>query len=58
MLRRVPLASAFVDTLGLVAIFFVIFPAVITGLVIMIVVQVMGEKRANQEAIYERQPRE
>lgn len=56
MLARVLLASSFVDTLGLVAVFFIVFPAVVTVLVTMIVVQVLGERRANQQARQEHAP--
>ena len=43
------LASSLGDSLALAAIFFVLFPAVITGLIIFAAAQAMGERRANQE---------
>jgi hypothetical protein len=43
------LASALGDSLGLGAIFFVLFPAVVTGLIVFAVVTAMGERRANEE---------
>jgi phage shock protein PspC (stress-responsive transcriptional regulator) len=49
-----PLASSFVDSLGLIAVFLVVFPAVVTGLIVFIIAQVIGEHRANQRARYDR----
>jgi hypothetical protein len=43
------LASALSDSIGLAAIFFVLFPAVVTGLIIFAAAQAMGERRANQQ---------
>lgn len=43
-----PLASATGDTLGLVLVFFVLFPLLVNGLVVFIIAQVIGERRANQ----------
>ena len=43
------LASALGDSLALAAVFFVLFPAVVTGLIIFAVGQALGERRANQE---------
>ena len=43
------LASSLTDTLGLVVVFFVAFPAIITGIIVFAVVQAFGEKRADNE---------
>jgi hypothetical protein len=42
------LASSLVDTLGLVFVFLILFPALVTGLIIFAVAQGLGERRANQ----------
>jgi hypothetical protein len=54
----VPLASSFTDSLGLIAVFLVLFPLIVNGLIVFIVVQVIGEHRENQNAHYDRSPRE
>ena len=41
--------SAWAATFGLVVIFFVIFPALVTGLIAFAVGQVLGERAENQE---------
>jgi phage shock protein PspC (stress-responsive transcriptional regulator) len=46
----VPVAlSATEATLGLVVVFFVVFPALVTGLIVFAIAQVMGERSENQE---------
>jgi hypothetical protein len=52
------LASSFTDSLGLIAVFLVLFPLIVNGIVVFIAVQVIGERRANQNARYDRAPRE
>jgi hypothetical protein len=47
------LASALGDTIGLAAIFFVVFPLLVNGILVLIGVQVFGERRANQSARYD-----
>ena len=42
------LASTTTDTLGLVFVFLILFPAIVTGLIIYAVAQGLGERRANQ----------
>ena len=42
------LASTTVDTLGLVFVFLILFPALVTGLIVYAVAQGLGERRANQ----------
>jgi phage shock protein PspC (stress-responsive transcriptional regulator) len=49
-----PLASSFTDSLGLIAVFLVVFPLVVNGLIVFIIAQVMGEHRENQRARYDR----
>ncbi len=49
MLPGMLVASALGDSLALAAVFFVLFPAVVTGLIIFAVAQALGERRANQE---------
>jgi len=49
MLPGMLVASALVDSLSLIFVFFVLFPAVITGLIIFAIGQALGERRANQE---------
>jgi phage shock protein PspC (stress-responsive transcriptional regulator) len=49
-----PLASSFTDSLGLIVVFFVVFPLLVNGLIVFIIAQVIGERRANQRARYER----
>jgi hypothetical protein len=48
MLARM-LASALGDSLALAAVFFVLFPAIVTGLIVFAVGQALGERRANEE---------
>ena len=43
------LASSLGDSIGLIAIFFVLFPVVVQGLIMFAAAQAMGEKRANDE---------
>ena len=43
------LASSLTDSLGLIGIFFVLFPLVVTGLIVFAVAAALGERRANQE---------
>jgi hypothetical protein len=49
MLPAMPLASALSDSLGLAAIFFVLFPVVVQGLIMFAAAQAIGEKRADDE---------
>jgi Na+/pantothenate symporter len=41
--------SAFAATFGLVVVFFVIFPALVQGLIAFAVAQAVGERAANQK---------
>ena len=41
--------SSVAATLGLVVIFFVVFPALVTGLIVFASAQVMGERAENQD---------
>ena len=50
----VPLASSFTDSLGLIVVFAVVFPALVTGILVFIAAQIIGERRANRAAHYER----
>jgi phage shock protein PspC (stress-responsive transcriptional regulator) len=51
----VPVAlSATEATLGLVVVFFVVFPALVTGLIVFAIAQVMGERSENQEYLARR----
>jgi hypothetical protein len=43
------LASSLGDSLALIAIFFVLFPVVVQGLIMFAAAAAMGEKRANDE---------
>jgi hypothetical protein len=54
----VPLASSFTDSLGLIVVFLVVFPALVTGILAFIAAQIIGERRANQSARYDRAPRD
>jgi hypothetical protein len=54
----VPLASSFTDSLGLIVVFAVVFPALVTGILAFIAVQIIGERRANRAAHYDRPPNE
>ena len=47
--------SSVAATLGLVAVFFVIFPALVTGLIAFALAQVMGERSENQRYLARRQ---
>ena len=49
MLPGMLVASSLGDSLALAAVFFVLFPAVVTGLIIFAIGQGLGERRANQE---------
>ena len=49
--------SSFAATLGLVVVFFVIFPALVTGLIAFSVAQVFGERAENQEYCTHRRAR-
>jgi hypothetical protein len=50
----VPLASSFTDSLGLIVVFLVVFPALVTGIIAFIAAQIIGERRANRAAQYDR----
>ena len=54
ILPAVPLASSFTDSLGLIVVFLVVFPALVTGLLVFTIAQVLGERRENQRARYDR----
>ncbi len=41
------LASALVDTLGLVGLFFVVFPILVQGLIAYAIAQALGERQQN-----------
>ena len=43
------LASSLADSLGLIGIFFVLFPLVITGLIVFAIASALGERRENQD---------
>lgn len=43
------LGSSLIDSIGLIAVFFVAFPLLLHGILGFIAAQVMGEKRANDE---------
>ena len=47
--------SSTAATLGLVAVFFVIFPALVTGLIVFALAQVVGERSENQRYLARRQ---
>jgi hypothetical protein len=50
MLAPMPLAlTSFAATFGLVVVFFVVFPALVTGLIVFALGQVFGERAENQE---------
>jgi hypothetical protein len=52
----VPVALGSVEaTLGLVVIFFVVFPVLVQGLIAFAVAQVLGERAENQEYLGRRQ---
>jgi hypothetical protein len=44
-------------TLGLIIVFFVIFPALVTGLIALALAQVFGERGENQEYVARRRAR-
>ena len=46
--------SSFSATIGLVIVFFVIFPALVTGLLVLAIAQVFGERGENQEYLARR----
>jgi phage shock protein PspC (stress-responsive transcriptional regulator) len=51
----VPVALSSTEaTLGLVVVFFVVFPALVTGLIAFAIAQVMGERSENQEYLARR----
>jgi hypothetical protein len=43
------LASSLGDSLALIAVFFVLFPVVVQGLIMFAAAQAIGEKRANDD---------
>jgi hypothetical protein len=47
--------SSTAATLGLVAVFLVIFPALVTGLIAFAIAQVLGERSENQRYLARRQ---
>jgi len=49
--------SSVAATLGLVVVFFVIFPALVTGLVAFSLAQVFGERAENREYVARRRAR-
>jgi hypothetical protein len=49
MLPGMLLASSLGDSLALIAVFFVLFPVVVQGLIMFAAAQAIGEKRANEE---------
>ena len=49
--------SAFAATLGLVVVFFVIFPALVTGLIALALALVFGERADNQAYLARRRAR-
>jgi len=49
--------SAVTATLGLVFVFFVIFPVLVQGLIAFALAQVMGERAENQEYVARRRAR-
>jgi hypothetical protein len=57
MLPDMLLASSLSDSLGLAAVFFVLFPAVVQGLIMFAAAQAIGEKRANEEYKLQRRQR-
>jgi Na+/pantothenate symporter len=44
-------------TLGLIIVFFVIFPALVTGLIVFALAQVFGERAENQQYVARRRAR-
>ena len=49
--------SAWAATFGLVLVFFVIFPALVTGLIVFALAQVFGERAENQQYVARRRAR-
>jgi hypothetical protein len=49
MLPGMLLASSLSDSLGLAAVFLVLFPVIVQGLIMFAAAQAIGEKRANDE---------
>jgi hypothetical protein len=49
--------SSTAATLGLVVVFFVIFPALVTGLIVFALAQVFGERGENQQYVARRRAR-
>jgi phage shock protein PspC (stress-responsive transcriptional regulator) len=49
--------SAFAATIGLVVVFFVIFPVLVQGLIAFAIAQVIGERSENQQYIARRRAR-
>jgi Na+/pantothenate symporter len=49
--------SSTAATLGLVVLFFVIFPALVTGLIVFALAQVFGERSENQQYVARRRAR-
>lgn len=41
--------ASLLDTLGLVVVFFVVFPALVQGLIAFAIAQALGERRQNRE---------
>jgi phage shock protein PspC (stress-responsive transcriptional regulator) len=49
--------SAFAATIGLVVVFFVIFPVLVQGLIAFAIAQVIGERAENHEYVARRRAR-
>jgi hypothetical protein len=49
MLTSVIALTALSATIGLVVVFFVVFPALVQGLIALIIVQILGERDDNQQ---------
>jgi hypothetical protein len=49
--------SSTAATLGLIVVFFVIFPALVTGLIVFSLAQVFGERGENQDYVATRRAR-
>lgn len=50
LLTLLALSKAWSFSLGLIGIFFVLFPAIVTGLLFVMFGEVAGERRANRES--------
>ncbi len=50
LLTLLALSKAWSFSLGLIGVFFVLFPAIVTGLLIVMFGEVAGERRANRES--------